>query len=270
MSGVLNRTVAEASRRATELLLTTSAAERDGFLQAVHPVGKVVGLFALVVIATVTDRALTLVALIGLAVGLAVASRVSVRTLVSRAAPPALFSLVVVAPQAASLPGPVAASLALPVGSLALTTTGIAYVASFTLRVTACVGFLSLLLLTTRFSDALGALARLRVPATAITLIAVTHRYLLVFFRELTRATLARRSRTFAPEPLRTSWRRSGSFLGSFFLRTLERGERVQRSARARGGTTVRLEPRRRPLGAADAVFGCVVAVAVLGRVLLG
>jgi len=81
--------------------------------------------------------------------------------------------------------------------------------------------------------------------------------------------TLARRSRRFAPESLRSSWRRSGSFLGTFFLRTFERGERVQRAAAARGGTQMTPYARPHPVGLADAAFVAVVAVTVLARVIV-
>ncbi|MCU4802106.1 cobalt ECF transporter T component CbiQ [Halobacteria archaeon HArc-gm2] len=265
----LDRTVSTVSERATAFLLSATVPERDGFLQAVHPVAKLVGLVALVVVTVVTDDGRALAALLGLAVALALASRVPVGTFAERLTLPTLPSLLVVAPQAVLMDGPAMATLQLPVASLTVTEPGVAYVVAFAVRVAACVGFLSLLLLTTRFAGVLAAFRRLRAPPLAITLIAVTHRYLLLFFRELTRMTLARRSRRFAPESLRSSWRTSGSFLGTFFLRTFERGERVQRAAAARGGTQMRPYARRQPVGVADAGFAAVVALAVVGRVML-
>jgi|AntDeeMetagen192_2_1112575.scaffolds.fasta_scaffold01602_4 cobalt/nickel transport system permease protein len=265
----LDRTVTTVSDRATAFLLSATLPERDGFLQAVHPVAKLVGLVSLVVVTVATDDVRPLTALLGLAVALALASRVPMSTFAERLALPTIPSLVVVAPQAVLMDGPVVATLPLPVVPLTVTEPGVAYVVMFAVRVAACVGFLSLLLLTTRFSGVLAALRRLRAPPLAVTLIAVTHRYLLLFFRELTRMTLARRSRRFAPESLRSSWRRSGSFLGTFFLRTFERGERVQRAAAARGGTQMTPYARPHPVGLADAAFVAVVAVTVLARVIV-
>jgi cobalt/nickel transport system permease protein len=266
---VLDRTVAGVSEHATAFLLAETVPNRDGFLQAVHPVAKLLGLFALVLLAALTDQIAALAALLALAVTLALVSRVPLRTFAERIAFPTVASLVVVAPQAVLMDGPSLATAATPFGQLVVSSTGVAYVAAFVTRVAASVGFLSLLLLTTRFSAVLSALRRLRAPPVAVTLIAITHRYLLLFFRELTRMTLARRSRRFAPAPLRTSWRRTSSFLGTFFLRTFERGERVQRAAQARGGTQMTPYARAKPVGVADVGFAAIVLAAVLGQVVL-
>jgi len=106
-------------------------------------------------------------ALLGLAVALALASRVPMSTFAERLALPTIPSLVVVAPQAVLMDGPVVvATLPLPVVPLTVTEPGVAYVVMFAVRVAACVGFLSLLLLTTRFSGVLAALRRLRAAST--------------------------------------------------------------------------------------------------------
>jgi cobalt/nickel transport system permease protein len=104
------------------------------------------------------------------------------------------------------------------------------------------------------------------VPTTAVALLAVTYRYLLVLFDELARAVRARRARTIRAPSLRGVWRDSGSSLGSFLLRTIERGERVERAARARGarsGSGVRYDPPAERLGLADAAFGVLVVAVV-------
>jgi len=51
----LDRTVTTVSDRATAFLLSATLPERDGFLQAVHPVAKLVGLVSLVVVTVATD-----------------------------------------------------------------------------------------------------------------------------------------------------------------------------------------------------------------------
>ncbi|QPV64455.1 cobalt ECF transporter T component CbiQ [Halosimplex litoreum] len=256
---LLDRTLAGLSERARWFLLAEEAPDRAGFLQAVAPSVKLVGLVALVAL-TVTQRDLpTVAALAALAGALAVASRVPARTFLGRVAGPPAFALVAVAPQALLMDGPAFAGTP-------LSAAGVAYVAVFTARVGVCVAFLSLLLLTTRFSDLLGGLARLRAPPIAVSLLAITYRYLLLFFSELERMARARRGRTVAEPDLRRTWRDSGNFLGTFLLRSVERGERVERAARARGGgggpkPTV----GRTTLGRADATFALVVLAAVVG-----
>ncbi|MFW6320655.1 MAG: cobalt ECF transporter T component CbiQ [Halohasta sp.] len=257
-SDLLDRTVASIAARARWFLLTEELPTRRGFLQAVDPGVKLVGVFALVVV-TVTQRDLHVVApLVGLAGVLAVASRIPARTFLGRLSGPPLVAAVVVAPQAVLMGGP-------RLSGLPLSVDGVDYVVTFTVRVAACVGFLSLLLLTTRFSALLEGFDRLRVPRLAVFLLAITYRYLLVFFAELERMVRARRSRTLADPGIRRTWRDSGNFVGSFLLRSLERGERVGRAARARGGTG---GVSRRPvdrLGRADLAFGLLVAATIVG-----
>lgn len=256
---LLGRTVAEVAAKARWFLLAEGTTERNGFLQAVTPSVTLVGLLVLVGLAATRRTPHEAAALAAVAASLAVASRVPARAFLGRTVGPPALAFVVVAPQAVLMEG---ATLAGPV-----TVPGAAYVLTFVVRVGACVGFLALLLATTRFSDVLGALAWLRVPHIAVTLVAITYRYLLVFFAELGRMARARRSRTIREPTLRRAWRDSGSFLGTFFLRSIERGERVQRAARARGGGDVRGYDRRERPGVADAAFALVVALVGIGVV---
>jgi cobalt/nickel transport system permease protein len=260
-----DRTVAQLGEHAGTILRAEQTPERDGFLQAVHPNLKVAGLFGLIVFAVALDDAVAFAALLAVAGSLALASRVPPRQFLGRIAVVPLLSLVVVAPQLVLLPGePV-------VASLPVTVAGAAYVVTFVLRVAVAVAFLSLLLLTTRFATLIAALRRFRVPTIAITLLAITHRYLLVFFDELTRMVRARRSRTLpdTDRSLRESWRETGNLLGTFLLRTIDRGERVERAARARGGSRMRPYDRSEPMGPADAIFVATVVTAVTLGVIL-
>ncbi|WP_415379846.1 cobalt ECF transporter T component CbiQ [Halosimplex sp. TS25] len=257
----LDRTLAALADRARWFLLAEDVPQRPGFLQAVAPSVKLVGLVALVAL-TVSRRDLpSVLALTALAVALAFASRVPARTFAGRLVGPPAFALVAVAPQVLLMGGPT-------LGSTPLSVAGVEYVAVFTVRVAACVGFLSLLLLTTTFADVLAGLRRLRAPAIAVSLLSITYRYLLLFFAELERMVRARRGRTVTDPDLRRTWRDSGNFLGTFLLRSVERGERVQRAARARGASgTTPVRPRATP-GAADAAFALIVAGTALGVVL--
>jgi len=268
---VLDRTVAEVSSEAQSFLLSTRTPERDGFLQAVDPAVKLLGTLAVLVATVATDDLAALCGLALVPLAFALSSRLPLRTLAKRVAIPVAASTVVVAPQLALQPGPAVLSTGpVPVvGALAVTEPGLAYVAAFVVRVGTCVALLSVLLLTTRFSALLSALRRLRVPALAITLLAITYRSLLLFFRELERMTHARRSRTFGRQSLRAAWRTTGSFLGTFLLRSLERGERVQRAARARGGSRMSPYDRSASLGSADAAFALVVVAVLTARVIV-
>lgn len=258
---LLDRTVAAIAARARWFLLAEDVPGRPGFMQAVAPSVKLVGVLVLVTVTVVQRDVQTVTTLVALATGLAVLSRVPVRAFLGRVTGPPAVALVVVAPQAVLMGGPT-------LDVVPLSAAGVGYVATFTVRVAACVGFLSLLLLTTRFADLLAGLRRLRAPPIAVSLLGITYRYLLLFFAELERMVRARRGRTVTDPDFRRTWRDSGNFLGTFLLRSLERGERVQRAARARGGTAGSTRHRPASLGRADAAFCVVVALTVAGVVL--
>jgi len=99
---------------------------------------------------------------------------------------------------------------------------------------TLCLATMILLTATTRFSDLLSVLWRIRVPALLVTTLALMHRYLFVLVEEMERMQRARRSRTFVAG--RTSaWRDSAQVAGQLFVRTSERAERVYLAMCARG-----------------------------------
>jgi cobalt/nickel transport system permease protein len=220
----------------TDLLRSFFVAERtatrDGFLQGLQPRATLLGLGCLLVAVVVSRHPLAVAALATVPLALAVASSVSVGRLGRRSALVPLASAAVVAPQAVLLPGPTL----LGVAGVTVSADGLVYVATFTVRVWTGVALLALLVLTTPFSAVVAALGRLRVPTTVVWLLVVTYRYLFLFFSELRRLLLARESRTVGRRGLREAWGDAGRLAGTFLLRTVERGERVHRGMRARGG----------------------------------
>jgi cobalt/nickel transport system permease protein len=87
---------------------------------------------------------------------------------------------------------------------------------------------------TTRFSDMLRVLWRLRVPALLVTTLALMHRYLFLLTDEMGRMVRARRSRTFRGG--RTAlWRAFAGIVAQLFVRASERAERVYAAMCARG-----------------------------------
>jgi cobalt/nickel transport system permease protein len=90
---------------------------------------------------------------------------------------------------------------------------------------------------TTRFSDLLGVLWRLRVPALLVTSLALMYRYLSLLVDEAARMSRARRSRSFAAGR-GLAWRGSASVAAQLFVRSSERAERVYAAMCARGWRT--------------------------------
>ncbi len=228
--------VAGTAETVSGLLRRFFAAERvasaDGFLQRRDPRVAVLSVAGLAVAVMVSRSLAAVLAFAGATAALALLSSVPPRRLAMRCSVVTLAASVTVLPQAVLMPGE-----ALVRGfGLAVTDAGAAYVLLFTLRVGVGVALLSLLVMTTRFSAVVAAMRELRVPTPLVWVVAVTYRYLFLFFDELRRLVLARNSRASADAGAGTGWRDARRIAGTFMLRTLDRGERVGRGMRARGG----------------------------------
>ena len=111
-----------------------------------------------------------------------------------------------------------------------------------------------LLAYTTPFTDLVGALRALRIPAIIVSIISFMYRYLAVLTDEAGRMSRARQSRSAEAPQGRSGgsfgWRAkvTGSMVGSLFIRSYERSERIYSAMLARGfaGTVQRVQ-RPRP-----------------------
>ncbi|WP_136602250.1 cobalt ECF transporter T component CbiQ [Salinigranum halophilum] len=265
MDGVVLHVSTDLAGVVRTALIAEETAATDGFVQRLHPTVRLLGIIALLVAAALSTDFAVLVGLAALAAALAVAARLPPRPFLARTLAVAAFSGVVVLPQLVLAPGPTLVSVA----GVAVTRPGLAYVALFETRVVASVALVTVLSMTTPFGTLVATLRSLGAPATPTTLFALTYRYLFLCFDELHRALLARESRQLRPRGLLDEWRELGALAGSFLLRTVERGERVERGMRARGGARPATPYRRpSPLGFRDALFAAV-ALGALGLVVL-
>jgi cobalt/nickel transport system permease protein len=251
------------------LVRTALAAEEtataDGFVQRLHPTVRLLGVVTLLVAAALSTDVGILCGFLGLVAVLAAASRVPFRPFVARSLAASAFSVVVVLPQLVLSPGPTL----VVVGDVTVTRTGVAYVATFGARVTASVALVTVLALTTPFPALVATLRDLGVPTTVTTVFALTYRYLFLCVAELHRALLARDSRQLRRRGLVTEWRELGALSGGLLLRAVERGERVERAMRARGGAGPVPSSRRPPsVGPRDALFAAT-ALGVLAVVIV-
>jgi cobalt/nickel transport system permease protein len=108
---------------------------------------------------------------------------------------------------------------------------------------------------TTKVTDLLNGLEQLRMPRVMVMILSFMYRYLFVLVDEVMRMKQARDSRNFGGGRLR-QLRTIGNMVGTLFIRSYERGERVYAAMVARGfdGQTLRLNHLDFRL--ADACFG--------------
>lgn len=121
-------------------------------------------------------------------------------------------------------------------GSLKITTAGLTVLGSVTLKVSLSLVMVNLLALTTSIPALLHGLAALRIPPLLVAIFASMYRYLGVLIAEVTTMRRAAASRNLTSN---RRWYRLivGNMIGSLFVRTYDRGDRVYQAMLSRGYT---------------------------------
>lgn len=119
-------------------------------------------------------------------------------------------------------------------GLLQITTVGLIILASVTLKVFLSLMMLNILILTTSIPELLSALIAIKTPPLLVAIMASMYRYIHVLQREFMTMYRAASSRNLLLSP-RTTRLVIGNMMGSLFIRTYERGEKVYQSMLARG-----------------------------------
>jgi cobalt/nickel transport system permease protein len=128
-----------------------------------------------------------------------------------------------------------------------------------------------LLVATTRWPDLLLALRSMRLPTVLINTLALMVRYLGVLVDEALRMQAARDSRSAGPGRS-VIWRARvlGGMIGSLFIRSLERSERIYAAMLARGFAGELRSLTRLSWRARDTWAGMACSLALLSAVLIG
>jgi len=262
VTGVVGRSVESITGALRTVFTAEQVASADGLLQRRDPRVAVCSVAGLALAVMITRTIAVTLCFGAVTVILARLSAVPLRRLLARSLAVPLVSAVIVLPQVVVLPGD---TLVRAFG-LSVTVDGVAYVVLFTLRVGVGVALLSLIVMTTPFSAVIAAMRELHVPVALVWVIAVTYRYLFLFFDELQRLVLARNSRTTGRSSLRGGWRDAKRLVGTFLLRTLDRGERVGRAMQARGGARPPSPySRSRTVDRGDYALVALAVIAVVG-----
>jgi cobalt ECF transporter T component CbiQ len=265
---VIAKTVEGAAAVARDAIAAAEMAARDGLLQQLDPRTKLVGLLVLLLVASLSRSLVVLGALYGLALVLATASRVPLRSFVARVwlfVP--LFTAVVALPAALNIvtPGHVIVPLGTwfghPVG---ITSQGLRGAALLVARVATSVSLAVLTTLTTSWPRLLGALRSLRVPGMFVTVAAMAHRYVFHLLDTVTDVYTARRARTVKPESGSSARRFVGASAGVLFGKASHLTTEVHQAMVARGYTGDIRTLRSAALTWRDAVATIAIAATAL------
>ena len=192
-AGFLESTTIGFARAFTHAMQAEETARRRGLMQLLDPRVRLIGVLALVIAVVVSRRIEVVAALFGLAIVLALSSRVSLFTLATRVWLVVFaFTGTIAIPALFTTPGRVV----LAQGNLAITEQGLRTAALLVLRVETAVTLTTLLILCTPWNHVLKALRALHLPKEAIAMLAMTYRYVFLLVDTAAQMFESRRSRT--------------------------------------------------------------------------
>jgi cobalt/nickel transport system permease protein len=154
--------------------------------------------------------------------------------------------------------------------TIAVTDAGLVLFATVVIKAWLSVLVSGLLVATTPFSDLLKAMRSLRVPAILVSTISFMYRYLFVLVDEAMRLQTARAARSAGPGRT-VRWRAQvlGGMIGSLFVRSYERSERIYAAMLARGFAGEVLTLTRLTWRGRDTALGLAWAVALVATAAL-
>lgn len=131
----------------------------------------------------------------------------------------------------------------------------------FSLRVLISLIAVQMLVMSTNFYDLCSALRSLRVPETFVHALWIAYRYVILLFQDIINIMLARESRRVARTSHGEIWKKGGEAVGLFFLRSIERSERLQLAMISRGEKIV---AQKAKLGILEISYIAITAFIIL------
>lgn len=231
--GAVERTLAEIGHILEQSLFAETLARLPGRLQALDPRVKIVGLLALLIAVSVSRNLWVIGALYGVALVLAVLSRLPLGAFVRRVwlvLP--FFTGLIAVPALFMTPGP--ALWTLPWGWV-ITRPGATTALFLLLRVGTSVSLALLLIWTTPWNTLLKALSVLRVPDGFILILAMTYRYIGLLLGIVDDMFLSRKSRVVGKLSTADERRLLAASAGALLGRSLQLSTEVYLAMQSRG-----------------------------------
>lgn len=201
---------------------------KNGYLQNVRTDIKLIGIAIMIFLAITTSNILFLICLMASAFFMAFLSKICMKDHVARFYFIPFFSLIVIFPWIVLKEGK-------PIYSfygITFTYEGMLYVSTFFLKVMTCVAIVSLFLFTTKTSDLIYSLRKMKVPSPLIDIFVIVYRYTFTFLKELYNMLLGMESRIIVKK---YSIKYAKTFIGNFMRRILAKNENVYMAMKAKG-----------------------------------
>ncbi len=159
--------------------------------------------------------------------------------------------------------GEVAGSYNLWQWQISVTQSGLFILINIVFKAWLCILSLILLSATTKITDLLKGLQRLGVPRVIVLIISFMYRYIFVVVDEMMRMRQARDSRNFGGKRWH-QFKTIGNMIGTLFIRSYERGERVYAAMLSRGFDGEMRTLSGTAFRAADAYFGAAFGMVLV------
>ena len=232
--GFVERTIGGLAGAMERALYAEELAKTDGLLQRLDPRVKVVGLLALVVAAALSRQIVVILGLFGVAIVLALLSRVPIRTLATRVWVGALlFTGMLALPAIFITPGQVVYRLSLL--GWPITSQGLGAAAYLITRVETAATFSLLLILCTPWAQVLKALRVLRVPVVFVVILGMTYRYIFLMLQTAQDMFESRQSRMVGRMSGSDQRRLAGASVGVLLSKSIQLSSDVYLAMLSRG-----------------------------------
>ncbi|MGI8989122.1 MAG: cobalt transporter CbiM [Bryobacteraceae bacterium] len=232
--GFVERTVAGLLEAMEHALFAERIARADGLLQRFDPRVKLAGLLALILAATAVHSLRVLLALFAVAVVLALLSRISLRTLATRAWIAAFaFSGAIAIPAIFITPGLILYRL--PLLGWPITHQGLTSAAFLILRVETAATLSMLLILSTLWTHVLRSLRFFRVPVVLVAILGMTYRYIFLLLQTARDMFESRQSRLVGTLESPDRRRLAAASIGVLLGKTFQLSGDVHTAMQARG-----------------------------------
>ncbi len=230
----VERTLANLVRKTERALFAEELAQTGGFLQKLDPRVKIIGLLALILDVTLARNLFTIAFIFVIAILLAAASNVPIRTLATRAWLGALtFTGLIALPVLFITPGD--ALLQIPLLGWTLTAQGLTSAVYLLSRVETTVTLSLLLVLCTLWTHVLKALRVLRVPIVFVVILGMTYRYIFVMLDTAQNMFEARQSRLVGTLDGAESRRIAAASVGVLLTKSFHLNSEVYLAMQSRG-----------------------------------
>ncbi|MHC1611006.1 MAG: cobalt ECF transporter T component CbiQ [Candidatus Methanospirareceae archaeon] len=251
MSKFADKTLAEIVNYIKDAVFSERYAKFEGFLQRIDPKVKFISFMALIVATIFAHSIYTILLFLSVALILAALSRIPLRFYIPRVLifiP--LFTGIIALPYIFNVFQPYEGTplvvlhdfqrvidlpLLRPFSRIEITREGVFWASTFLARVTTAVSFAILLMLTTRWSDLVNTLNRLRFPKMFVLILGMAYRYIFLLLDTIAKMLFSRKSRAVGKESSVSSWKLNAGIIGALFLKSYYMSEDIYLAMISRG-----------------------------------